>query len=313
MPARAVVFHALEKFDGVSVDWLRAREYMQMAGRAGRQGIDDEGLVYSVLDERALAEAPVERILRGAPEPVTSRFLLSYSSLLHLVPSLGRARVHEAWEKSLNQFQHRGGTPKAQEKNRRRQRALVEAHLGVLDELGYLERGSELTSRGKIARLITGYELQVTELLFGGALEALGPQALAAVFVALIHEERRRGQGVFLPASMFGNVRRHVAQVISRAAGAEAAHAIPTPMKAPDWGLSPAVVAWCEGRSIEELEEVTETSPGDVVRAFRMAIQLMREVRHAIDPRWPLGDQLASAIELLDRDEVDARRQLELG
>ena len=186
MPARTVVFHSLEKFDGVSMDWLRCREYLQMAGRAGRQGIDEEGLVYSVIGERALREAPLDRILRGKPEAVLSRFQLSYSSLLHLVPALGRERVHEAWEKSFNRFQHRSGTPKAQEKNRRRQRAVVDAHLAVLDQLGYLD-GDQPTDRGRIARVINGFELQATELLFRGVLEPIGPEALAVVFVALIH------------------------------------------------------------------------------------------------------------------------------
>ncbi|MHC4377824.1 MAG: DEAD/DEAH box helicase, partial [Planctomycetota bacterium] len=40
MPARTAVFFGLKKFDGVSFDYLRTRDYMQMAGRAGRQGID---------------------------------------------------------------------------------------------------------------------------------------------------------------------------------------------------------------------------------------------------------------------------------
>jgi superfamily II RNA helicase len=229
-----------------------------------------------------------------------------------LVPTLGRERVHEAWEKSFHQFQHRGGSPKVQQKIRRRQSALVDAHLAVLDHLGYLERGSVLTDRGRIARNINGYELQATELLFQGALEGLGPEALAVVFVALIYEERGRNVP-FVPASMHGNVRRNVTSILHQAAGIEAEHGIPTPMKIPDWGLTPAVIAWFEGRGIDELEDVTEASPGDVCRTFRMAIQVMREVRHAVDPRWDLGDRLASAITRLNRDEVDAKRQLELG
>jgi hypothetical protein len=39
----------------------------------------------------------------------------------------------------------------------------------------------------------------------------------------------------------------------------------------------------------------------------------MREVRRAIDPDWDVFERLGSAIELVNRDEVDARRQLELG
>jgi len=313
MPARTVVFHSLSKFDGVEVNWLRCREYLQMAGRAGRQGIDDEGLVYSVLDAKALEEAPVEHILGGGPEAVMSRFQLSYSSLLHLVPSLGLERVHEAWEKSFNRFQHRSGSPSAQEKNRRRQSALVDAHLRVLAELGYLENGEQLTARGKIARVINGFELQAAELLFQGTLETLGAEALAVVFVALIHEERRRGGGPWLAQSMYGSLRKQVADVIGRVVRIEAHHGVPTTVKEPDFGLTPAVIAWCGGASIEALAERTETSPGDVCRTLRMAIQLMREVRRAIDPDWDVFERLGAAIELVNRDEVDARRQLELG
>jgi superfamily II RNA helicase len=312
MPARSVVFHSLMKFDGVSVDWLRSREYQQMAGRAGRQGIDNEGLVYSVLDSADLARAPLERIARGAPEPVMSRFLLSYSSLLHLTTRLGRERVYTAWEKSFNQFQSRSGSPKAQERNRRRQRASVDAHLTVLDELHYFETPSSLTARGRIAAGLNGYELQVTELLFRGALEHLSPVALAVVFVALIHQERRRN-APFVPNNLFGNERRHVMDCLSYAARLEAQNEIPTPMKLPDWGLTAAVIAWCQGATMEQLAETTAASLGDVVRALRMAIQLMRQTRHAIDPSWDLRERLSEAANLLNRDEVDARRQLEMG
>jgi superfamily II RNA helicase len=313
MPARAVVFQSLRKFDGVSVDYLRTREYMQMAGRAGRQGIDESGLVFSVLDERDLAEAPLKRILSGEPEPVESRFHLSYSSLLHLLSSLGRARLHEAWEKSFHQFQHREKSEKSREKVRARQRALLEAHLAFLDDQGFVEGGETLTPKGRTAQKLNGYEVQITELLFRGALENLPPSALAMVFVALVYEERRRGRPPFIPQRMFAGVRRHVTQLLVRLLQREAQFDIPSPLKLPDWGLTPAVLAWCDGRVMAEMEQVTDVTPGDLCRTFRMSIQLLRQVRRAIDPAWDLGEQLAQAQALLNRDEIDARRQLELG
>ena len=44
-----------------------------------------------------------------------------------------------------------------------------------------------------------------------------------------------------------------------------------------------------------------------------MAIQLMRNVRRVIDRDWDLYDSLGDAVEAMNRDEIDARRQLELG
>ncbi len=312
MPARTVVFHSLRKFDGITFDYLRTRDYMQMAGRAGRQGIDHEGLVFSLLSPKDLVEAPFKRLFSGRPEPVESRFRLSFSSLLHLVERLGRARVHEAWEKSFNQFQHRTGTPKKQEHNRREQRRILDAHLEFLGELGYLD-GDKLTPRGRIAKVINGYELQITELLFLGTLENLPPAALAVVFVGLVFEERRRGEMVHVPARLFGNVRTEVSREIQHLRIRAADFQLSATIKPPDWGLTPAVVAWLDGVEFSALEEHTDATPGDIVRNFRMAVQLMRQVRRAIDPEWDLHARLAEAMDAIHRDVVDARRQLELG
>ena len=96
-------------------------------------------------------------------------------------------------------------------------------------------------------------------------------------------------------------------------AGREAAWGIPQPMKLPDWGLSAVVAAWCGGAEFEALEDLVDIPAGDLVRSLRMAVQLMRQVRRAIDPAWDLFDRLQDAIAAVDRDEVDARAQLELG
>lgn len=312
MPARTVVFHSLRKFDGISFDWLRTRDYMQMAGRAGRQGIDETGYVYSLVGPREIREAPLKRYFGGQPEPVVSRFRLAYSTLLHLVSRLGRGRVHEAWEKSFHQFQGRAKNRHAREKQRLVQRRFVEAHLSLLEELGYL-RGDEVTARGRIAQNLAGYELQVTEMLFEGVLENLTARSLAVIFVGMIFEERRRHERTYVPQKILGDLRHRVGMLVSSLCSREARHGIEPGMKRPDWGLAVATLAWFDGCTFEELEQRTEANPGDTCRVFRMAIQLMRSVRRTIDADWDLFDRLQEAIDALNRDEVDARRQLELG
>ena len=61
------------------------------------------------------------------------------------------------------------------------------------------------------------------------------------------------------------------------------------------------------------LESMGNLAPGDLVRVFRMTIQIMRQVVHAVPAGDPVRAILEEAITRVDRDVVDARRQLELG
>ena len=61
VPIHSVVLTALTKFDGTKMRKLRAREFHQIAGRAGRMGFDTEGLV--------IAEGPEFEIENAKPSP----------------------------------------------------------------------------------------------------------------------------------------------------------------------------------------------------------------------------------------------------
>jgi superfamily II RNA helicase len=84
MPARSVCFDALRKFYGVYHRNLKTRDFYQMAGRAGRRGMDKEGFVFLRLNPHLIDLKEVERILYGQPEKVNSQFNSSYATLLHL-------------------------------------------------------------------------------------------------------------------------------------------------------------------------------------------------------------------------------------
>jgi len=66
MPAKCVVFSGIKKHDGRSFREILAGEYTQMAGRAGRRGLDTTGtVIITVNDElpevRGLIYSPIFR------------------------------------------------------------------------------------------------------------------------------------------------------------------------------------------------------------------------------------------------------------
>ncbi|MFI6511824.1 DEAD/DEAH box helicase [Streptosporangium sp. NPDC050855] len=116
VPIRTVLFTALSKYDGNRVRRLRAREFHQIAGRAGRAGFDTIGYVvcqapdHVVENEKALAkigddpkrrrgfarkkppegfvgwsEETFEKLQTAEPEPLNSRFKVSNAMLLAVI------------------------------------------------------------------------------------------------------------------------------------------------------------------------------------------------------------------------------------
>src|SRR3954449_4448187 len=122
VPIRTVVFTGLAKFDGTRHRLLKAREFHQIAGRAGRAGFDTSGHVVVQAPEhviertRALAKAgddpkkrrkvqgrkpqdgevvwteeTFERLRDAAPEPLVSRMRVDHSMILNVVNQPGDA------------------------------------------------------------------------------------------------------------------------------------------------------------------------------------------------------------------------------
>ena len=122
VPIHTVLLTALTKFDGHRMRRLRAREFHQIAGRAGRSGFDTEGRViaeapeYEIENAKALLKAggdvkkqrkvkkkrppegfvnwnkdTLERLIEAAPETLTPRLRVTHSMVLAEVEQGGDA------------------------------------------------------------------------------------------------------------------------------------------------------------------------------------------------------------------------------
>ena len=311
MPARSVVFSSLRKFDGVGFDRLKSREYQQMSGRAGRQGIDDEGLVYSIIDDSRSNLDDIRKTIFGSVEPIRSRFNLSYSSILNLHRHLGE-RIFEAWEKSFNNFQWSRMSRKKRAQNERRQRQAITRRLTLLRDLEYIDDDG-LLQKGDCACRINGYELPSVELVSSGLFQALNDEQVAIILTAVVFEERRSDLYQRMPSSLLGIHRKDAENILERIIVREREYSIHPQTRRLNFKIGSVIHAWWEGQSFDEISRITNASHGDLVRTLRLTIQLMRQMRKVYSKDQDTADQFERIYERLNRDEVDARRQIELG
>lgn len=87
LPTRTVVFSGYRKHDGHSFRNLLPGEYTQMAGRAGRRGLDPVGSVIIVPPggDEAPPVTDLRQMILGEPSKLRSQFRLTYNMILNLL------------------------------------------------------------------------------------------------------------------------------------------------------------------------------------------------------------------------------------
>ncbi|MCG2622036.1 DUF3516 domain-containing protein [Arthrobacter sp. I2-34] len=179
VPIRTVLLTALSKYDGVRTRLLGAREFHQIAGRAGRAGYDTAGTVvvqapeHVVENTKAMAKAVAKfgddqkklrqvvkkkppagfvswgeptfnRLVESEPEPLTSSFTITHAMLLNLLERPG-----DPFAAAHRLLTHNHETRAAQLR-------LIKRALGIYRELlasGIIERLDEPDEDGRTVRL----------------------------------------------------------------------------------------------------------------------------------------------------------------
>ncbi|MBF9130835.1 DUF3516 domain-containing protein [Plantactinospora sp. S1510] len=197
VPIRTVLFTGLSKYDGVRTRLLKAREFHQIAGRAGRAGFDTLGTVvvqapeHVIDNEKALAKAgedpkkrrkvvrkkppegsigwgrpTFERLVEAEPEPLTSSFTVSHAMLLNVI-----SRPGDAFAAMRHLLTDNHEDAAAQRRHIRRAIAIYRALLAG----GVVERLAEPDEAGRRVRLTVDLQLDFA------LNQPLSPLALAAI------------------------------------------------------------------------------------------------------------------------------------
>ena len=100
MPARTVVFDNIKKHDGKQFRTLLPAEYIQMAGRAGRRGLDTTGNVVILCKNEVFDISELHSMMQGRPTRLESKFRLTYSMILNLL-RVEQLRVEDMIKRSF--------------------------------------------------------------------------------------------------------------------------------------------------------------------------------------------------------------------
>ncbi len=429
MPACSVVFDSLKKYDGIGFRPLKAREYHQMSGRAGRRGIDPIGYVYAQIVPEYADSEEIRSVVADKIEPIESQFNLSYSSILNLYQRYGEG-IYDIYTMSLSNHQNYvrvaklnkeietkteklQGLPEPEcihegingikqigqhyrqnrEREKERQRLYAEraqirseirkkrrkkaqnkrlkavqrkinllqrraepslcdacqhlntcttrykairkeevrlqklkerttriennpmaqiiARLRVLKELGYIE-AEALLPRGSTAAHISGYELELTQLLLNGFFERLTEDEINCLIVAIVSEPRKDGYFKPLKDPHLLEVLYAVNSEISFIQSLENKHGVTEITPLLELRFCTAMLAWSRGCRFDMLEKYARVDAGDFVRTFRLVIDQLRQMCRAMSGHTALVDKLNRCIEKINRDVVDAERQLRI-
>ncbi|OQX88013.1 MAG: hypothetical protein B6D55_01620 [Candidatus Omnitrophica bacterium 4484_70.2] len=300
MPARSTVFDTLSKFYGRYHSYLKTRDFYQMAGRAGRRGIDKEGYVFSRVNPKYIDMQSLERIIYGDYEPIISQLRSCYATILNLYKLMGE-RLFEIYPLSFHFYQ-------ANNFQKKEVLNLLKNKLFLLKHLGYITEG-EITWKGDVASRVYSFELPVGELYERKFLEELSELNLFITVCALTYEPRKGERRPRLSKGV-KRLKRELDQFSKEIHRVERTFSIYPLSKKFYFHLAEVAGAWFEGTEFYNLKKFSFIDEGEIVRYFRMAIQVLRELISSPAISIRLKSKIKNCLRKVNRDVVDAEKQL---
>ncbi|MDP3734019.1 MAG: DEAD/DEAH box helicase [Nanoarchaeota archaeon] len=187
MPAKTVCFDSLRKYDGFNFRYLNTKEYFQIAGRAGRRGIDTVGYVVSVIFRPTFRYEEIKRITTKDIEPIKSQFKLSINTVLNLINQHTPAEIEQILRLSFFSYQKFGKDYAKIPTN-----VLLARYSSIIRKLTKYDyvQGNTVTAKGVFSSKIFADEISIGEIFATDFVHQLDEYQILLLLAALIYEKR---------------------------------------------------------------------------------------------------------------------------
>lgn len=300
MPARTVIFDDLQKFYGSYYGYLKVRDFYQMAGRSGRRGIDTEGFVFSRVNPSHIDTISLENILYGHYEPIQSQLNSCYATILNLYKIMGE-KIYEIYPNSFHFHQ-------AKDWAKKDVLELFKRKLSLLKDMDYIVDGN-LSWKAGLSSKVYSFELAVGELFENNYLDKLDEMSLFTVITALVYEPRKGEKKPHLN-NKIKKLKKDLKKYMYFIHKEERLFRIFPLSKKFYFHLCNAAQAWFEGAKFNTLSTHCSVDEGEIVRYFRMGIQVLREIYSSQTISKELKKKILNCLKIINRDVIDAEKQL---
>jgi len=178
------------------------------------------------------------------------------------------------------------------------------SHREVLKEYEYLENDYP-TAKGKTtSQLRSENELFLSEIIFSGVLDNLTPSQLAGVICAVTTEDLRT-EIPYIPFSEpVRKALNHIRGIKKKLLKVQQKYDIETPLYINPF-YSSMIELWVEGAEWETVANSVETGEGDIVRAFKRVVDVLRQLTVIENVSESVVFTAREAIEKIQRPPVD--------
>ncbi|MBI2550361.1 DEAD/DEAH box helicase [Candidatus Woesearchaeota archaeon] len=269
MPAKTVCIESLRKFDGATFRPMNSKEYFQMAGRAGRRGIDTEGFVFVMIDRKEFDYAKIKKVVTADTEPIKSQFRLSINTVLNLVKRHNAKGSDEILGKNFDAFQ-KHGKDLIQKKTENHYH--FEKYCEKLTKLGYISE-RRLTEKGEFASQIYSDEILIGELFATDFHKQLNTYQILLLIAAVCYEGRERTQFHHRFPSQDAHRLQHLLRTH---------HYAQKDKRFEEVIDITAIAQPCySGQNLFDIVKNTSLQEGDIIRLLRQVLDKLRQARTA--------------------------------